>query len=219
MPNLKVTFYKIEIGENGDGAGATWKFNMYVNGESKLWAPANVSDNTSYNISYPFEKYVNDDGILSVDTGGYEDDGDFADNAKINGIGPIDYKKSENWGVGSQKKDGNGDDGITYTISYLIEKLPPTVKLYQNPKDLVAEFISGAKTRANNKSDYANTVSDDDSDIAAKKDSKDVLAKLNDLENSELKTQIEFVLGKKMQKGWKVVSFHSLDSILVLSRG
>lgn len=41
MPVLRVKFYQIDIGENGDGLSATWRFRTYVNGVERQCNPAN----------------------------------------------------------------------------------------------------------------------------------------------------------------------------------
>lgn len=216
MPNLSITFNKIDIKENGDTAGATWKFEMYVNGQGKSWHPANVEDNTTYALEgYSWDLYVPENGVLALDTGGYEEDSPgfplFDDHDRICSIN-CEHTKHDNWGEGIQSAASAGGGEISYTIYYTVQILEPQVETLE-PAHWIKSYIEASQSRllAKQKATLNNGIIDPlESETKA-------AAWLNQFKEKPQHEQLQFLLSHVISQGWKVES--SSDTEVIISRG
>lgn len=216
MPNLRITFDKIDIAENGDTAGATWKFEISVNGQGKSWHPVNVQDNTTYALEgYSWDLYVPENGILALDTGGYEQDSPgfplFDDHDRIYGINRI-HNKYDNWGQGTQCAPAQGGENIAYTIYYTVQKLEPQVESLE-PANWIKSYIEASQLRlaAKQKSATDSSVTDVlESETRA-------AAWLKHFKVKPQHEQLEYLLNHVVSQGWKIES--SSETQVIISRG
>lgn len=212
MPVLRVRFYQIDIGENGDGAGATWRFRTFVNGAEQQWNPANTKDNSSYglNIDYPNVAVANT-GTLKIDTGGYEEDGLLEANPPINSVNRS-HSAADNWGVGDNAAAGSGGDGITYTIRYQVELKAPVVMKFDSAQALIEDFLDRGRRRAENKRTAATRGPGSTTDaldkirVEAFEDADAVLARLERLASMPIASQVEEVQRAYARRGARVLS-------------
>lgn len=216
MPNLRVTFDKIDIQENGDSAGATWKFEMYVNGQGKSWHPANVEDHTTYALEgYSWDLYIPENGVLAIDTGGYEEDSPgfplFDDHDRIYGINR-QHTKQDNWGQGLQAAVAQGGEEITYTIYYTVEKLELQVEMLE-PAEWIKSYIEACQLRLAAK---RKATSDSGITTAPENETKAV-AWLNQFKGKSQQEQLQYLLSHVLSQGWKIES--SSPTQVVISRG
>ena len=216
MPNLRITFEKINIQENGDTAGATWKFEISVNGQGKSWHPANVEDNTTYALDgYSWDVYVPENGVLALDTGGYEEDSPgfplFDDHDRIYGINR-EHTKHDNWGQGSQCVPALGGAEIAYTINYTVQKLAPLFELLE-PADWIKSYIEACEFRLD-----AKQKADTDSGInnAVESNTRSA-AWLNQFKVKPQHEQLQYLLSHVIRQGWKIES--SSATQVIISRG
>lgn len=212
MPNLRVRVYQILISENGDNAGATWKFRTYVNGEEKQWNPGNVEDTTTYPLGMEWELFVADDGVLAIDTGGYEEDQPgppfFDDHDAIYSINRR-HSASDNWGIGTSPAAGTGEQSISYTLYYSVEKLNPEVQIL----DLVT-WAAEYKQKSINRLQAKVSKEEDYEDAKYLERDRKLLDTLKKLEGKKL---VQKMIGHVIGQGWKVLSIS--DSQVVISRG
>lgn len=215
MPNLRITFEKINIQENGDTAGATWKFEIYVNGQGKSWHPANVEDNTTYDLDgYIWDVYVPENGVLALDTGGYEEDSPgfplFDDHDRIYGINR-EHTKQDNWGQGSQCVPALGGTEIAYTINYTVQKLALQVEKLE-PASWIKSYVEACEFRLDAKK------ADGDSSVnnAIESNTKSAVW-LNQFKVKPQHEQLQYLLSHVISQGWKIDS--SSDTQVIISRG
>lgn len=216
MPNLRVTFDKIDIKENGDTAGATWKFEIFVNGQGKSWHPVNVEDNTTYALEgYSWDLYVPENGVLALDTGGYEQDSPgfpmFDDHDRIYGINR-QHTKHDNWGHGAQSASADGGEGISYTIYYTVQLLKAQVELLE-PAEWIKSYIEVCEFRLAVKQKARS-----DSGITDAFDSETRASEwLNQFKVKPQDEQLQYLLSNAISHGWKIES--SSDTQVIISRG
>ena len=216
MPNLRITFDKIDVRENGDTAGATWKFEIYVNGQGKSWHPANVEDNTTYSLEgYSWDVYVPEKGMLAIDTGGYEQDSPgfplFDDHDRIYGINRV-HTNHDNWGQGSQCVQALGGEAINYTIYYTVEKLEQQVELLE-PADWIKSYIEACEVRLAAKQ---KAIRDSNITNALESETK-AAAWLNQFKVKPQDEQLQYLLSHVISQGWKIES--KSESQVIMSRG
>lgn len=216
MPNLRVTFDKIDIRENGDTAGATWKFEMSVNGQGKSWHPANVEDNTTYALEgYSWDLYVPENGVLALNTGGYEQDSPgfplFDDHDWINGI-DREHTKHDNWGQGYQSAPAQGGEEISYIIYYTVQKLEPQVELLE-VAEWIKSYIEVCQLRLGAKRIALTDIGITD---AAESETRAVVW-LNQFKGKPQHEQLEYLLSHVISQGWKIES--KSETQVIISRG
>ncbi|MCA8997347.1 MAG: hypothetical protein KDA80_10175 [Planctomycetaceae bacterium] len=212
MPRLRVRVFQILISENGDNLGATWKFRVYVNGEEKQWNPGNVEDTSTHSLGMEWELFVADDGVLAIDTGGYEEDAPgfptFDDHDAIFSINRR-HSASDNWGIGASPAAGTGEQSIAYTLYYSVEKLDAEVQilnLKEWGKAYVDQSVKRLEAKIAKKDLYV-------SEGLLERDKKRV-AELKAMSEKQL---AEHLIGRVIGQGWSIVSLS--DSQIVISRG
>lgn len=216
MPNLRITFDKIDIKENGDTAGATWKFEMTVNGQGKSWHPANVEDNMTYALEgYSWDVYIPENGVLALNTGGYEEDSPgfplFDDHDRIYGINR-EHTKHDNWGQGSQSAVAEGGEEISYTIYYTVDKLETQVELIE-PADWIKSYIEACQSRL-----AAKQKATRDSGITDPLESETkAVVWLNQFKGKPQDEQLQYLLSHVISQGWKIES--NSETQVIISRG
>lgn len=220
MPNIRVNFHKIEIRQNGDTQGATWKFNMYVNGQRQEWNPGNVEDHTAYNLGHKFELFVDDNSALSIDTGGYEEDSPgfptYDDHDTIWGIGPLNFTKNDAppWGVGSHYRDGRGQSDISYQILFSIDVLPAIVQVIEI-KDWEAAYINTVQKRIQEKEKALSNLTHEL--VESNNLNVNIQQQKNSLEHFQAMQEndkIEFLLSRVVGQGWKIEQMTSSQVII-----
>lgn len=216
MPNLRVTFDQIDIKENGDSAGATWKFEMFVNGQGRSWHPANVEDNTTYPLNgYSWDMYVPENGVLAIDTGGYEEDSPgfplFDDHDRIYGIN-CEHSKQDNWGQGSRAEAAKGGEQIAYTIHYTVQKLEPQVEVLEIAY-WVESYIESCQFRLAAKRKAAT----DTGIINIPASETKAIAWLNQFKGKPQQEQLQYLTSHVISQGWKLDS--SSPTQVTISRG
>ena len=214
MPNLRVTVDKIDIGENGDTAGATWKFEMSVNGQGKSWHPANVEDNATYALDgYIWDLYVPENGVLALNTGGYEEDSPgfplFDDHDRICGINH-EHTKHDNWGEGAQCATAQGGEEISYSIYYTVHKLEKQVELLE-PANWIKSYIEACQSRLGTK---RKATSDSTEPLGSE---TKAVTWLNQFKGKSQDEQLEYLLSHVIGQGWKIES--SSATQILISRG
>lgn len=213
MPRLRVRVFQILISENGDNAGATWKFRVYVNGQGKEWNPQNVEDTTTYPLGMEWELYVADDGVLAIDTGGYEEDRPgfptYDDHDAIFSINRR-HSAADNWGIGAPPAAGIGEQSISYTLYYSIEKLDPEVQIL-DLKEWGRAYIDQSVKRLEEKVN-ANDVY---SDTKHQERDRQIIETLKKMKEDEV---TQHLIGRVLGQGWRVVTIMS-ESRIVISRG
>lgn len=212
MPRLRVRAFQILISENGDNLGATWKFRVYVNGEERQWNPGNVEDNSTHSLGMEWELFVADDGVLAIDTGGYEEDSpgfpSFDDHDAIFSINRR-HSVTDNWGVGAPPAAGTGQESISYTLYYSVERLPPEVKildLKQWGKEYIETSVAKLEAKVATKEVYSQSE-------FIERDKKRIM----ELKSMSEKEITQHLIGRVLGKGWSVIAVS--ETQITIARG